>query len=286
MKDFGIYIINSKLFISLAAVSLTVATQVQLGGVPQIHPYLFIVFFATFIEYNLTRFIVLVLYKMPLIHSNDTWVNKQPKLFYTTLFIAIIGLVIAMCKAKQIVLLSLVPITIITILYTLPFLRLKRLSLNLRKVPFLKIFLIMLVWSFSTVMLPILQLENMINWKSTALLLLERLFFIGALAILFDLRDVVADNKIGLKTIPSILGTKKSIAVSNVLMVLFLIISFYYYQINDRLFLMPPAILTYLLMLILINYSVLKSSRIYHSFFLDGAILLHGILIVLASTFH
>lgn len=279
MKVLGNYLINSKLYISLAAVSLTIGTQIQLGGSPQLHPYLFIVFFATFVEYNLTRFIVLVLYKMPLMHASDVWVNKHLKLFYSTFVLAILGLIISLLNAKQIVLLSIVPMTVITILYTLPFLKLKQLSLNLRRVPFLKIFLIMLVWSFSTVMLPILQLEQLINWKTTCLLLFERLLFIGALAILFDLRDVVADNKIGLKTIPTILGEKKSLRLSNTLLLVFLLDSFYYYQFSNTLYLFPAAFMSFFILLYLINSTKIKLNPQYHSFYLDGAILLHGLLI-------
>jgi 4-hydroxybenzoate polyprenyltransferase len=286
MKRLGNYLINSKFYISFAAVSLTIGTQIQLGGSPQIQPYLFIVFFATFVEYNLTRFVVLVLYKLPLAHSNDEWVNKQQKLFYTTFILAIIGLIIALLNAKQIVMLSIVRMTIITILYTLPFLKLKQLSLNLRKVPFLKIFLIMLVWSFSTVMLPILQLEQLINWKTTCLLMLERFLFIGALAILFDLRDVVADSQIGLKTIPSQIGESKSLLLSKVLLCFFLLDSFCYYLYTNLIYLFPAALISFLVLLYLVNSSKLKLSIHYHSLYLDGAILLHGLLIAFFYLYH
>lgn len=281
MKMLGNYLVNSKLYIAFAALSLTIATQIQLGGSPQFHPYLFIVFFATFLEYNLTRFIVLVLYQMPLVHPSDQWVNKHRYLFYTTFLIAVVGLVISLLNAKQVVQLSLIPITAITILYTLPFLKLKQLNLNLRKVPFLKIFLIMMVWAFSTIMLPIIQMEHWVDWKATCLLLLERLFFIGALAILFDLRDVALDHKMGLKTIPIILGEKKSILLSNGLLLLFLIDSLIYYWYSSTLFLMPAAFISFFIVLYLINYFKLKMNPHYHAIYLDGAILLHGLIILL-----
>jgi len=53
-------LIHSNIFISLAAVSLTIATQIQLGMAPQWHPYLFIIFFATLFEYNIHRLITVI----------------------------------------------------------------------------------------------------------------------------------------------------------------------------------------------------------------------------------
>lgn len=286
MKEFGNYIINSKLYISFAAVALTIGTQIQLGGPPSMHPYLFIVFFATFLEYNLTRFILLVLYRLPLMNTTDAWVNKNKIVFYTGFFLSVIGLFIAILKAKQIVLLSLIPMILITGMYTLPFLRLKQLNLNLRKIPFLKIFVIMLVWTFSTVMLPLLQLETNINWSKTVLLLIERALLIGALALIFDLRDMEADSHLGLKTIPVMIGEKKSMTLSNILIVLFLIASIGYYKLNNLHFLIPAAFLSFLITLFLINYSAFKASALYHYFYIDGAMLLHGLILLMAFVFH
>ncbi|MDI1235439.1 MAG: UbiA family prenyltransferase [bacterium] len=283
---FRYYLINSKLYISLAAVALTVGTQIQLGGQPAMHPYLFIVFFATFLEYNLTRLIVLVGYKMPLENPNDIWVNKHLKIFYFAMALASIGLLIALFYAKIIVLMSLIPMIVITALYTLPFLRLRQLDFNIRRIPFLKIVLIMVVWTFSTVMLPILQLDNSYNWKTTCLLLLERSLLIGSLALIFDVRDLIIDRKIGLKTIPVILGERWSIFIANAMVVGFLCVSYFYYQLSNTDFLMPAALLSFIVLLILINHPKIRLSKFYHYFYIDGAMLLHGILIVLVYFFH
>jgi 4-hydroxybenzoate polyprenyltransferase len=113
------------------------------------------------------------------------------------------------------------------------------------------------------------------------LLLLERLLFIGALAILFDLRDITADRKMGLKTIPNQIGERKSLLLSNSLLGFFLLVSFYYYNTTNFLYLFPSALISFLILLYLINSSKIKLNTFYHSFYLDGAILLHGLLIIL-----
>ena len=73
--------IQSNIYISLAAVALTVATQVQLGMRPQWHPYLFIIFFATLFEYNLHRLITVLTNKDALKSEKHRWVNENLKAF-------------------------------------------------------------------------------------------------------------------------------------------------------------------------------------------------------------
>ena len=94
MRQLGVFLIQSKLLIALAALVLTLATQVQMGHGFVWNPYLLMVFFATFLVYNLTRLVVLQFFKMPLEHFSDQWVNQQTKLFYGSLTLAFVGLVL------------------------------------------------------------------------------------------------------------------------------------------------------------------------------------------------
>ena len=48
----------------------------------------------------------------------------------------------------------------------------------------------------------------------------ERFLFIMAITIPFDIRDLKIDNQVGLKTIPSILGIKKSKMIAYFLLIL------------------------------------------------------------------
>jgi 4-hydroxybenzoate polyprenyltransferase len=96
---------------------------------------------------------------------------------------------------------------ILSLSYVLPILGKGR---RLRDLSYLKIFLIALVWSFTTVLLPYLDrnkpLSNIYIWQ----LFIERACFIFALCLPFDIRDIDWDSQTNVKTIPLSIGAKKS----------------------------------------------------------------------------
>ena len=97
---------------------------------------------------------------------------------------------------------------ILSLGYVLPILRKGR---RLRDVGLLKIFLIVFVWAVVTVFLPFLEINK--APKSAvflSLMCLERMCFIFALCIPFDIRDMDWDSRTNLKTIPLSIGTKKA----------------------------------------------------------------------------
>jgi hypothetical protein len=79
----------------------------------------------------------------------------------------------------------------------------------LRRWPYLKSFLVPLVWVIITVLLPTYltpsKFEDALLWHA-----LERFCFIFAITLPFDLRDVEADTRQGIRTIPSKLGSQKT----------------------------------------------------------------------------
>ena len=100
--------------------------------------------------------------------------------------------------------------------YVLPFFGRQR---RLRDFHYIKIFLIAIVWSFITVVLPIV--EYMPIWKEIHLLLvLERALFIFAITIPFDIRDLQVDKHINVKTLPSVLGEQRSKILSGILLMM------------------------------------------------------------------
>ena len=90
--------------------------------------------------------------------------------------------------------------------YVLPALSQNR---RFRDIHFVKIFLIVLVWAWVGVILPMIEckivLDQKIGW-----MILERMFFIFAITLPFDIRDLDIDQHTNVKTIPSTLGINKS----------------------------------------------------------------------------
>lgn len=259
---------------------LTIATQLQLGMKPQWHPYLFIIFFATLFEYNLHRFIIVITNKEALNSDKHKWVRENLKVFYSLVLLSILGFICVVLLAKKEVLIALAPIAAITLFYSLPVFGNKRTVFRLREIPFLKIFLIALVWSSSTILLPVIQSGITFNWTHVIAMLAERFLFILAITIPFDIRDVEADKQAGLKTIPLLLNENKSLVISYLSLFIFFLISFIHYQQLHYWFIIFSLGVSSLTTFIFLNSKKIRNMPFYYYGILDGTMLLQGLLVL------
>ena len=102
-------------------------------------------------------------------------------------------------------LLLIVP-TILSLGYVLPFVKGSK---RLRDFDYIKIFLIAIVWGVITVLMPILQRTTTFILPHF-LVLLERMLFIFAITLPFDIRDLKIDAHINVKTIPATIGIPRT----------------------------------------------------------------------------
>lgn len=181
-------------------------TQLLLTGKFYLHPLGAFVFFATLLLYALHRLVGL---------SRADGFKDKGRYFVIERFQTHIGLYALLSGlgtfwfAWQLpwkVWWSLVPVALISMGYVLPIFGQGR---RLRDFHYIKIFLIAVSWSWITVFIPALELglQNNIPLQS---LFLERLFFIFAITIPFDIRDLEIDRANGVKTVPAVLGIKRS----------------------------------------------------------------------------
>ena len=130
------------------------------------------------------------------------WILKNKYVFQFLLLISVIVFSNLFLKLSGITQLMVLMISVISLSYPI-----------LRKTPYLKIFLIAFSWSFSTVALIYYESNLTLN-SNVVLSIISRMFFIIAITIPFDIRDVEYDKK---KTymIPMLVGDKmaKKIAV-------------------------------------------------------------------------
>lgn len=157
---------------------------------------------------------------------------------------------------------------------------------SLRDVPGLKILLIGFSWAFVTVVLPALGREGIValDTMKVPLLALERLFFIVAITIPFDIRDLKYDaaNK---KTIPQRIGVAKSKALSIILLCLAGLMSLWIWQVG----LTPVSVLVgtmacYGISAALVVASSETRGEYFYAAGVDGLLLLYFVMI-LAGTF-
>ncbi len=273
-------LIQSNIYISLAAVALTVAAQIQLGMHPQWHPYLFIIFFATLFEYNLHRLITVVTNKEALQSEKHRWVNENLVTFYVLVFVSVTGFAVVSLMASRKVLLTFAPIALVTLLYSVPISKSRRHLLRLREIPYLKIFAIAAVWATSTVLLPVVQTPESIDHSQVVYLLLSRFFFVLAITIPFDIRDMEPDRSQQLKTIPILLGEKQSLRLSYLFLVIFGTISAIQYIPQKKWLFLGSMCVSGITTFLFLKLRYFRKFQFYHYGILDGTMLLQGLLIL------
>ena len=262
--------------------SLTLATQVQLGMQPQFQEYLAVIFFATLLDYNFHRFWA--------IHTNPEaariekfkWATERLTQLKILIIISLSGLAASLIFIRVEILFVLIPLAAIPLLYSFPFPGKRNYKSPLLKISGLKTIMIALVWTAATVLIPVLQPGNSVKFGPVLLLLLERFTLIFAIAIPFDIRDMQFDTLSGVKTIPIKFGEDSALKISTISLLLALLIAIYHYMDLNMIFILPAYLFSIVSTLIFINNKAFKSLQLYYHGILDGCILLFGILICLS----
>ncbi|MBL7818403.1 MAG: UbiA family prenyltransferase [Saprospiraceae bacterium] len=199
-------LVYGNFLIAMCAYAQTLQTLYFLG-----YPFSFgqslpvFVAFATFFLYNIHKPITFFL-KNQLI-DNQRFLKTKTFSIPLSILTVLAGLVclylfFQLQLATQV---SLLIAAFFSLAYVLPIFNGKR----LRDFPYVKIFTIAFVWSLVTVLLPFLDTQTTIN-RITLLILSEKSFFVFALTLPFDIRDMDWDTKTDVKTIPLSIGVKKT----------------------------------------------------------------------------
>ena len=169
---------------------------------------------------------------------------------------------------------------LISLAYVLPIFAKKR---RLRDLPFIKIFLVAVVWAWVTVMLPFIEQGAPLQ-SSLWLMLLERACFIFAITLPFDVRDLEVDKHNNVKTIPSTIGIKKTKAFALALLILstaFAAVNAYQYFYEIDVFF--GIFFSTLITASILNYMDKTQNDYYFTGLVDGTILIQFMLILLVS---
>jgi len=266
----------------MAAVSLALATQAQLGLQPMFNAAIALLFFSTLADYNLHR--LLAVYN----HSDATQTGKldlaagHTQLLKALVVVASAGLGISLFFVKTDVLIALLPLALLAFLYS-AFTRSKIIRANLLlSIPGAKTFLLALVWASATVFIPALQGQLQLSKGQVLLLFIQRLIFIVAIAIPFDIRDMDTDSRAGIKTIPASFGTSRALGFSNLMLVISVVPALVQYLCSGMAFILPACLVSTALILFLINNKKIKNLPFYYHGILDGSIIVYGLIILLS----
>jgi 4-hydroxybenzoate polyprenyltransferase len=279
------FIININFVVAFAAVSLAIATEIQLGMQPHPHVYLAVLFFAALLDYNLYRFMYVKKNPESAGIEKYKWAAEHTNFLKLLILISSAGLFTTVFFVKKEIVLLLGLLAGLTFLYSTPVFRKQKSRFRVQEIPGLKILLLALVWAASTVMLPVLNSENLLDYKQILLVFTERFSFIFAIAIPFDIRDRKADTLAGIKTIPVILGEKRALQVCNLALLVSLVTATFHYPLIHFAFIVPAYFVSVILIYIFINSMKIRKLPFYYDGILDGSILLHGILILIGFYF-
>lgn len=200
-------IVHSYIWIALGAALLALLTEIECFEVASVAPL--VVGFSTLLVYNLLRWV-----KLKRTQSTHLTIEQAglPALVHAGLvLLAALGLALTARHLASAGLLILAMAALPAIAYGLRIIPSSKGWLSPRELPHVKLPLVAFVWTLATVLYPAVQAENQIKLPSVFVLMYgaERLLFVLALTIPFDVRDMHLDDP-RIRTLPMAIGQRKS----------------------------------------------------------------------------
>ena len=212
VKSIFNHLINSNIFVATCIIILALSSQILLESKNgNINVF---VFFATLFTYNFQR---IVRIKKGIAHKRKEWVMNNRVFIYSLITLSGFISLFFFFQFNPNTQILLLTTGIISVLY--PF--------GLRKIPFIKIFIISSIWTISSMGLLISENNLPLN-SNTILQLFSRFLFVFAITIPFDIRDVKYDKN-NIKTIPILVGIFISRLIAMLSLITLKIISVYQY---------------------------------------------------------
>ncbi|WP_069659915.1 UbiA prenyltransferase family protein [Arcticibacter eurypsychrophilus] len=278
------FILFSNIFIALCAVAQGLVTYHLLKVKPDQY-VLALLFCSTLALYNFSMLLSKPKHPLKSSFKRVRWIFSHYRLTVTMTIIVVVAIMplILFLSMPSLVLLAF--LGVVSIAYNLPLFTLNEHKFGLRNIPGLKLFLIAMIWSFSSVLLPIVESSANqavhISLASTILLVGKRFLFIAAITIPFDIRDLFQDKSFNLKTIPVMLGEKKAYLFCQFLLLtnIGLLLLFTHHFNAD----FWALTLTTTLAGWLILKSDFNKDEYYYFGYLDGTMILQFVLLVLFS---
>lgn len=213
------FYINSSVHVAFSACALTWITLLRFG-IDVDKNTLYFVFYASITGYNFVKFFGVAKFH----HRSLAGWLKAIQLFS-------LGAFLALCyyafKLETNTLILIAVLGLITFLYAIPLLPKKYFideQKNLRQISGLKVYIIGLVWSLSTVLLPLVNNEYLLDFD-VIITGVQRFVFVVVLMLPFEIRDLNYDN-LKLGTIPQKIGVKKTKMIGVTLLMVFVVLEF------------------------------------------------------------
>ncbi len=212
LKSIFKFYINSSIHVAIAVCALVQITFVKFGLVKP-YEFLFFIFFGSVAAYNFVKYSKV----SKLYHRRLT---KSMKGIRVLTILCSLFFVYFAFQLSYLTLLYMVPLIILTFLYVIPIFPNKK---NLRSVAGIKIFIIALVWTGTTVFVPVVYAGGNLNFDFS-IEMIQRFLFVVVLMLPFEIRDLEHDATT-LETVPQKIGITRTKVFGSVLLVLFLLLT-------------------------------------------------------------
>ena len=207
------FYINSSLHVAIAVVCLSAVSLLNFG-VDLDYPLLVFIFLGTITGYNFVKFAGVAGFQ----HSN---LPKNLRAIQIFSFLIFVGLIISIIYQPFEILTIAVVAGGLTLLYALPVFSESR---NLRAIPGLKIYVIGMVVSIVTVIMPLYLNVNI--WQQNVILVfVQRFILVIALVLPFEIRDLKFDRA-QLGTIPQRIGVSRTKIIGYFLVLVVVLLEF------------------------------------------------------------
>jgi hypothetical protein len=273
-------LVNSNLWMAMGAASLTAATQ-AVFGIWQWQVPLFVLF-TTVPAYYYMRLMKWM--ASPQFRNGELyeWVKAHHKPLMRFNFLMTLGALWTFSQLNLIAKLALIVPALLVLFYSFPS---RGRNVGTRQVPGIKLWLISLLLVFITVLLPIIaagmDFSQELLWHG-----LQRLFFVMAVAIAFDIRDVESDTP-EMKTIPQLFGVQGSRFIALLLLALYdisLLIQFFtgsFFSLPVLVAFIVPSEMAALLIYLLAQ----PRSSLFYSLWMDAALVVWFPLLYFSALF-
>lgn len=270
-RIFDFYIF-SNIHVALAGFCITKITLIKFEYSENLTP-LFVAF-SIIVSYNFIR-----LYEIKFEHLNwlKKWFVKHKLQLFVLSFIAILGLIYSVffTNFDKRSIYILLPFGFMTFFYVIPLFKIGNIEVSFRNFPAIKILSIAISWAGISVLFPLFEAGYSFT-NAVYIEFFQRILFVLAITIPFDIRDLRTDSK-ALKTLPQLVGVKKSKYVGIGLLSIFIGIDFFK-QATSK----PELITTIsiaVISAIFMMFSSENKSRYYTSFWVESIPIIWFVLI-------
>ena len=269
------FYLNSSIHVALAASALTWVTLIELDL--KLDKYLlYFVFFSTITGYNFVKYFGVAKFH----HRNlAAWL----KVIQVFSFIAFLAMCFVTFYLELNTLILIGILGVVTFFYAIPVMLPKHYLFddhkNLRQIGGLKVYVIALVWAFTSVFLPVVNEAVTIN-TDVMILGLQRFCYVLVLMLPFEIRDLNYDS-LKLATIPQKIGIKKTKIIGVLLLLLFVLLDYFKDVLTEETLL--STIIIAIITLVLLIFSNKNQSKYYSAFWVESLPIMWLVTVLLFS---